>query len=384
MRICILGGEGYLGWPTSLFLSGRGHDILIVDNSVKRLWEAQCGVAPLVRIPKLKERIELWRERTGRIIRYVKCDVSTDYDSLRGALLDFGPSAIVHYAEQPSAPFSMASRERAVETQRNNVVGTLNVVYAIRESRPDAHLIKLGTMGEYGTPNIDIEEGWLEVRHAGRSDRVLFPKRPGSIYHLSKVHDSANLEFACRTWGMAVTDLNQGVVCGLDTEETLLADGLHTSFHYDAVFGTVLNRFIVQAVAGIPLTVYGGGSQTRGYIDIRDTIRCIEIAALNPPRPHEFRVFNQVTTHYSVNHLVQLVQSAGQRIGLSASVNHIPNPRVEMENHYYNPKYTTLQKLGLNPHYLGDSSISTMLRTVMRHRNCIDSAQVTPNIDWRS
>jgi UDP-sulfoquinovose synthase len=384
MRVCILGGEGYLGWPTSLFLSSRDHDVLIVDNSVKRLWEAQCGVAPLVCIPTLEERIELWRDRTGRMIRYVKCDISTDYDILRAALLDFEPSAIVHYAEQPSAPFSMASRERAVETQRNNVIGTLNVVYAIRETCPDAHLIKLGTMGEYGTPNIDIEEGWLDVNHAGRSDRVLFPKRPGSVYHLSKVHDSANLEFACRTWGMTVTDLNQGVVYGLKTPETLLADGLHTSFHYDAVFGTVLNRFIVQAVAGIPLTVYGGGSQTRGYIDIRDTIRCVEIAVLNPPGPREFRVFNQVTSHYSINHLAQLVQSEGKRTGLMVSVKHISNPRVEMENHYYNPKYTTLQQLGLTPHFLDDSLISDMLRTITRHRNGIDTAQLTPNIDWRT
>jgi UDP-sulfoquinovose synthase len=331
----------------------------------------------------LEERIECWRNRTGRIIRWLNCDISTEYDTLRDALREFGPNAIVHYAEQPSAPFSMASRELAVETQRNNLVGTLNVIYAIRESCPHAHLIKLGTMGEYGTPNIDIEEGWLDVWHAGRSDRVLFPKRPGSIYHLSKVHDSANLEFACRTWAITVTDLNQGVVYGLDTKETLIANGLHTSFHYDAVFGTVLNRFIVQAVAGIPLTVYGGGSQTRGYIDIRDTIRCIEIAALNPPRPGEFRVFNQVTGHYSVNHLAQIVLSEAQRMGLSVSVAHIPNPRIETENHYYNPKYTTLQQLGLIPHFLDGDVICAMLRTVARHRNRIDRAQVAPNIDWR-
>lgn len=383
MRVCVLGGDGYLGWPTSLYLSNQGHDILILDSCVKRIWEAQFGILPLVALPPISLRIHRWLEQSGRLIRFIECDISADFETLHIALRDFAPDVIIHYAEQPSAPFSMANRECAIETQRNNVVGTLNIIYAIRETCPDAHLIKLGTMGEYGTPNIDIEEGWLNVTHAGRTDRVLFPKKPGSIYHLSKVHDSANLEFACRTWDMKITDLHQGVVYGMDTDETVAGDGLHTSFHYDAIFGTVVNRFIAQAVVGLPLTVYGRGLQKRGFINIRDTIRCIEIVALNPPQPGELCIFNQVTAHYSVNDIALMVRDEARRIGLDTIIHHIPNPRVEAEEHYYNPKYTGLQQLGLVPHHMTADALSHMIRMVVRHRNEIDIAQISPKIAWR-
>ena len=213
---------------------------------------------------------------------------------------DFAPDAIVHFAEQRAAPYSMVDRKHAVYTQVNNVVGNLNVLYAIAEINPDIHLVKLGTMGEYGTPNIDIEEGWLDVEHKGRRDRVLFPKRPGSFYHLSKVHDSHNIEFACRIWGIRATDLNQGVVYGQQTPETALDDRLATRFDYDAVFGTVLNRFVIQSVLGQPLTIYGNGTQTRGIIEIRDTVRCIQLACENPADKGEFRVFNQITEFMSL------------------------------------------------------------------------------------
>jgi UDP-sulfoquinovose synthase len=378
-----MGGDGYLGWPTSVYLSSKNHDLLILDNGIKRIWEKQCGVAPLIPVPPLCERVRSWNDVSDRCIHFVDCDISAEFDKLLHALQEFSPQAIVHYAEQPSAPYSMMGREYAIETQRNNVVGTLNVIYAIMQACPDAHLIKLGTMGEYGTPNIDIEEGWLEVTHAGRTDRVLFPKRPGSIYHLSKVHDSANLEFACRTWGLRVTDLNQGVVYGIDTEETRSDVRLHTSFHYDAVFGTVLNRFVVQAVTGVPLTAYGRGNQIRGFINIRDTIRCIELAALNPASAGEFRVFNQVTAHYSVNHLAKMVQAEARQQGFNPIIESIANPRVEQEEHYYNPKYTALQQLGLVPHHLTPELISHMLIEVARHRDRIDLAQIMPKTTWR-
>ncbi len=300
MRICILGGDGYLGWPTAMYFSARGHEVFTLDNMSKRLWEAEVDAAPLFPVPYLSDRARHWQRRGNSQIHSIIADIATDYDLLKEILGDFRPDAIIHYAEQPSAPYSMMSRVAAVRTQQNNVIGTLNVMFAMRESIPDSHLIKLGTMGEYGTPNIDIEEGWLDVEHKGRRDRMLYPKKAHSLYHLSKVHDSHNLEFACRVWGLRVTDLNQGVVYGVDTSEMAGTAELMTSFHYDDIFGTVINRFVVQAVAGMPLTVYGGGGQTRGYLNIRDTLRCVELAALNPPETGEFRVFNQFTEQFSI------------------------------------------------------------------------------------
>ena len=388
MKICVLGGDGYLGWPTSLYFSRRGHQVLAIDNFAKRRWEALCGVRPLQSIPPLSARIERWRtvarRKTTGPIRFQHCDLSEDYELLAGLLQRFRPDALVHFAEQPSAPFSMACRENAIETQRNNVLGTLNLAFAMREACPDAHLVKLGTMGEYGTPNIDIEEGWLEVEHNGRRDRVLYPKRPGSLYHLSKVHDSANLEFACRIWRLRVTDLNQGVVYGLETDETALAEGLHTSFHYDAVFGTVLNRFIAQAVLGVPLTLYGLGNQVRGLLNIRDTLRCIELVILNPAEPGEFRVFNQFTEQFSVRQLADAVADAARSAGYAVEVAHVDNPRVEAEEHYYNARHQALCDLGLTPHLLDQSVLAGMIERVARHRGLIDPDAIRPVIGWRT
>jgi len=388
MKVCVLGGDGYLGWPTSLYFSARGHQVLIIDNFAKRRWEVACGVRPLWPIPPLPMRIKLWHAAAPRgavvPIRFEQCDLSEDYEGLTGALRAFRPDAVIHYAEQPSAPFSMASRYNAIETQRNNVLGTLNLIFAMREVCGDAHLVKLGTMGEYGTPNIDIEEGWLQVEHNGRRDRVLYPKRPGSLYHLTKVHDSANLEFACRVWNMRVTDLNQGVVYGIATDEVAAGDGLHTSFHYDAVFGTVLNRFIVQAVLGVPLTIYGRGNQVRGMLNIRDTLRCVELAMLNPAEPGEFRVFNQFTEQLSVRQLADAVAAAGGSLGYAVSIGHIENPRVEAEDHYYNAKHRALDDLGLTPHLLDQSVLIGMIQQVARDRERVDRASIFPKIDWRN
>jgi UDP-sulfoquinovose synthase len=292
------------------------------------------------------------------------------------------PDAIVHYAEQPSAPYSMYSRSTAVQTQVNNVVGTLNILFGMRRHCPNAQLIKLGTMGEYGTPNIDIEEGYITIQHNGRSDTLPFPKQPGSFYHLSKVHDSHNIAFACRIWGVAATDLNQGIVYGIDTDETALGADLHTSFHYDAVFGTVLNRFLVQAAVGAPLTVYGKGGQTRGFLNIRDTVRCIELAALNPARPGDFRVFNQFTEQFSVNELAERVQRTAQRAGIATRVDHLPNPRVELEEHYYNAKHSRLQDLGLEPHLLTDAVLDKAFAMVLRNAGRVDKAAFNPTIAW--
>jgi UDP-sulfoquinovose synthase len=388
MKICILGGEGYLGWPTSLYFSARGDQVLIIDSLAKRRWERECGVRPLRAIPPLAERVALWQgtkrwQREISPITFELCDIAGNGERLREILRRFRPDTIIHYAEQPSAPYSMASGERAGETQRNNVIGTLNVIFAMRDACPDAQLVKLGTMGEYGTPNIDIEEGWLDIEHNGRRDRMLFPKQPGSFYHLSKVHDSANLEFACRIWGLRVTDLNQGVVYGMATDATEGGEGLHTSFHYDAVFGTVLNRFIVQTVLGVPLTVYGNGSQTRGFLNIRDTLRCVELAALNPAQPGEFRVFNQFTEQFSMLQLAEAVAVAGRALGYPVAISHIENPRVEAEDHYYNAKHQGLQHLGLEAHLLDDAVLIAMIEAVAASKDQIDPSAVLPSIYWR-
>src|SRR5277367_1437993 len=306
MKIAVLGGDGYCGWATALYLSNRGHSVAIIDNFVRRLWDHELGVQSLTPIRPLADRLRVWHELTGKTIDLFVGDV-TDYEFLASTIKSFEPEAVVHFAEQRSAPYSMIDRNHAVSTQVNNVVGTLNLLFALREFQPDCHLVKLGTMGEYGTPNIDIEEGYITIEHNGRKDTLPFPKQPGSFYHLSKVHDSANIMFACRIWGLRATDLNQGIVYGHETEETVLHPELATRLDYDGVFGTVLNRFCVQAVTGHPLTVYGSGGQTRGMLNILDTLACVELAVNNPPDKGEFRVFNQFTETYSVRQLARMV-----------------------------------------------------------------------------
>jgi len=380
-KILVLGGDGYLGWPTAMYFSRRGNEVAVIDNFNKRKWERQIGVVPLVPILPLDKRVALWMEITGSVITPYVGDLK-DSRFVRRVLKSFQPDVIIHYGEQPSAPFSMMNTVRAVETQVNNVVGTLNVIYAMHQIVPDAHLVKLGTMGEYGTPNIAIEEGWLDVTHKGRSDRVLYPKKPGSFYHLSKVHDSHNLEFACRVWGLRVTDLNQGVVYGIETEETGLATGLQTSFHYDAIFGTALNRFCVQAVTGVSITPYGKGGQRRGYLNIMDTLQCVELAALNPASQGEFRVFNQFTEVFSVNELAELVRNAAKDVGISASIRHIKNPRKEDEEHYYEPVHTALPKLGLKPQLLSSTLVESMLGKIIEHKDAIRKTSIKPRVSW--
>jgi UDP-sulfoquinovose synthase len=292
----------------------------------------------------------------------------------------FRPETIIHFAEQRAAPYSMIDREHAVYTQHNNVIGTLNVLYAIQEIDPEIHLVKLGTMGEYGTPNIDIEEGWLEVTHKGRTDRVLYPKRPGSFYHLSKVHDSHNIEFACRVWGLRATDLNQGVVYGQQTPQTALDDRLATRFDYDAIFGTVLNRFVVQAVLGEPLTIYGEGGQTRGVIDIRDTVECLRITSEQPAAPGEFRVFNQMTESFTVTDIAKVVATAYSG---EVGIENLDNPRVESEMHYYNVVHSGLVDLGLTPHQLSETLITSMFEVAERYKHRVDPDALLPLVNWR-
>src|SRR5271167_5107226 len=382
MKLIVAGGDGYLGWPQAMYLSMRGHEVCVVDNLCRRTWDLECGTDSLVPIYQIQERVSVWRERTGKTIRVAIGDL-TDYSFTESLVADFEPDAIVHYGEQRSAPFSMIDREHAVLTQVNNVVGNLNILFALRDHFPDCHLVKLGTMGEYGTPNIDIEEGYITIEHNGRKDHLPFPKQPGSFYHLSKVHDSHNIAFACRIWGLRATDLHQGVVYGTLTDETGLDEALINRFDYDEIFGTILNRFCVQAAIGHPLTVYGKGGQTRGFLDIRDTVRCIELACANPPKHGEFRVFNQFTEQFSILELAHLVQDAARKLGSTVEINHLPDPRVEAEEHYYNAKHSKLVDLGLEPHLLSNALLDSLMNIAVQYRDRIDASLMLPQVNWR-
>ncbi|WP_240377386.1 NAD-dependent epimerase/dehydratase family protein [Bacillus piscicola] len=382
MNILVAGGDGFCGWPTALYLSKQGHDVSIIDNMFRRKWDEELHSNSLTPIATLEERVAKWKELTGKEIRTYDGDLN-HYDFLREVLKREKPDAFVHFAEQRAAPYSMIDREHAVFTQVNNVAGTLNVLYGIKEIVPDCHLIKLGTMGEYGTPNIPIEEGYIEIEHKGRKDVLPFPKQPGSFYHLSKVHDSHNIMFACKIWGVRATDLNQGVVYGLHTDETELDPVLVNRLDYDGIFGTALNRFIIQTAIGHDMTVYGKGGQTRGFLNIKDTVRCIEIAAENPADQGEFRVFNQFTEEFSVLDLAKMVQNAAEKEGLSANIAHLENPRVELEEHFFQAENTKLRDLGLEPNLLTEDVLRGILRSVFDHKDRVIKENVLTNVTWK-
>ncbi len=381
MRILILGGDGYLGWATAMHFSQRGHEVALVDNFLRRRLHLERGTDSLTPISSLHERVQAWRELTGKHMAIYIGDL-TDWEFTAHTFREFRPEVVVHYGQIPSAPYSMISVHTATFTHTNNVIGNLHVLYAMREYTPDAHLIKLGTMGEYGQPNIDIEEGYIDIEHKGRKDRLPFPKLPGSMYHLTKVHDSHNIHFACRIWNLRATDLNQGVVYGIDTDESVLDPRLINRFDYDESFGTALNRFCVQAVIGMPLTVYGAGGQTRGYLNIRDTLACVELTALNPAEAGEFRVFNQFTEQFSVLELAYAVQRAARELGMMVEVGHYENPRVEKEEHYYNAVHTHLLDLGLQPHYLNEELVESVIRRIAQYKDRVIMDAIVPRIRW--
>jgi len=383
MKVLILGGDGYMGWPTAMYLSSHGHDVAVLDNFAKRRWELELNVEPLIPIHTLHDRVSAWRDVTRRHIELFVGDLR-NYGVVEGVLETFRPDAIVHYGEQPSAPYSMVDHNRSVFTQINNVTGTLNLLWAIKKLELPAHLVKLGTMGEYGTPNIDIEEGFIEIEHKGRRDVLPFPCQPGSFYHLSKVHDSHNIRFACKAWNIAATDLHQGVVYGIETDETCLDERLATSFHYDDVFGTALNRFCVQAAIEMPLTVYGKGGQRRGFLNIRDTLRCVELAITNPAKPGDYRVFNQFTESFTVLELAELVRTQASKLGLAVEIEHLENPRVEQENHHYNPAHSKLLDLGLKPHFLSDELVDGMIAAIPKRKDRIKRDIILPKVKWNA
>ena len=381
MRVLILGGDGYLGWPTAMHFAALGHEVCVIDNYLRRNMARETRSEALMPNPSLHERAGVYHGMSGKCIRVEIADCC-DYRLLGQTVQEFQPDAAVHYAEQPSAPYSMIGFEAAKLTLNNNLNATFNLIWAVLENAPDCHIIKLGTMGEYGTPNIDIEEGWLDVEHNGRKHTFLYPRQAGSLYHTTKVLDTDLLWFYVRTYGLRVTDLMQGPVYGLSTGEADQDERLMPNFHYDDIFGTVVNRFLVQAVAGIPLTVYGKGGQTRGYLNLKDTLQCVRLAADNPVEQGELRILNQFTEQFTVNELAEKVQHAGCELGIDVSIKHVENPRKEAEDHYYNAKHSGLLDLGLKPHYLTEDILINMLQEVLKHKERIDTRMIMPRVRW--
>lgn len=382
MRVFIAGMDGYLGWPLAMHLSQAGHEVAGSDIFFRRKWVAEVGGGSATPICPMEERLSSFSDVFGRQLSFYDGDMR-QYDFVRRIISDLNPDAIVHLAEQPSAPYSMMDAEHAIFTQSNNVTTTLNLLYAIYEGCPGTHLVKLGTMGEYGTPNVPIPEGFFNIEYRGRTDTLPFPRQAGSWYHLSKVHDSQNIAFACKSWGIRSTDLMQGPVYGTRTAQTGADERLQTRFDFDGVFGTALNRFCAQAVIGFPLTVYGKGLQKRGFINIVDSMRCIQLAVENPPARGEYRVFNQFTEIFSVLELAQSVKEAGERLGLKVAVNHVDDPRVEAEGHLYEADHQKLLDLGLRPHRMNEA-LEQILADLVKYRDRIEERRhcIIPKVFW--
>ena len=394
MHILILGGDGYLGWPTAMYFSKRGYDVTVADNYFRRNACTELDLGMLYPVPTLVERAKIWHEHTGLEIKVVISNL-TDPEAMRALFdgrvnyawavnQDFSgvPQTVVHYAEQPSAPYSLINYKYAHITLSNNLSVTNNLMFAIRDLARDTHIIKLGTMGEYGTPNIDIEEGWLEIEHKGRKDKFLFPRQAGSLYHTTKVMDTDLLWFGVRMWDLRVTDLMQGPVYGIETEESLVDHRLNTIFNYDEIFGTVVNRFITQAVVGYPLTVYGRGGQTRGYLNIKDTLQCVDKSLSTPAKSGELRIFNQIMETFSVREIAEMTQNVGRKLDYNVEIKSIDNPRKEAEEHYYNPTYQGLQGIGVEPHYLTEDVMTGIFRVVERYKDNIRKDIIFKGVKW--
>lgn len=393
-HVLILGGDGYLGWPTAMYFSIRGYQVTVVDNYFRRNACTELDTGMLYPVPTLIERARIWHEKTGHEIKVVIADLAQPdamrqlfdgrvrYQWAQDPAYSGIPETVIHYAEQPSAPYSVMGYRYADITLVNNLRVTNNLVWAVRDFARDTHIIKLGTMGEYGTPNIDIEEGWLEVEHKGRKDKFLFPRQASSVYHTTKIMDTDLLWFGVRTWDLKVTDLMQGPVYGIETEESKIDPRLKTIFNYDEIFGTIVNRFVTQAVVGYPLTVYGGGGQTRGYLNIQDTMQCVHMSERNPPDKRELRIFNQIMETFTVNELATLVQKVGAERGHDVAIKSVPNPRKEAEKHYYNPTYQGLQKIGVVPHLLTDEVMNRLFEVVEAYRDNIRKDVIFSGIKW--
>jgi len=396
MRILILGSDGYIGYPLTLHLLKKGHTIAGLDNLSRRARIKNLGGNSLTPIEEPSMR-EAYLKST--FIKYYGRSTWTlhefSYPNVINMLDNFKPDAIVHLAEQPSAPWSMKQWGFATQTQLQNIIGTLQLLWAIHKQCPEAHLVKLGTMGEYGTPNCDIPEGRIpEECIAGHiidmcpetfspalkcpMSGLIFPRTAGSFYHLTKVHDTLNIEFACRNWGLRSTDIMQGVLFGLVGETHEL-----TRFDYDEYFGTAINRFCAQALCGMPLTVYGKGNQTRGFLPLKDSLQCLTLALEQPPKLGEYRTLNQFENIYKINDLATMVCKAADQLGIGAKINHIPNPRLEAENHYYNPDHQNLFNMGYEPTTDIQNEILQLLDKLLPFSDRIIKDVIMPVTNWR-
>jgi len=382
MNVMIMGMDGYLGWTLSMYLAERGHEVSGIDNMLRRKMVAEIGSQSITPIKTMEERLDAYKKASGNDLTFYKGDL------MESAFVDLAikkeqPDCIVQLGQIPSAPYSMIDVEHCNFTQQNNIIGHNNILFAIKDHVPDCHLLKLGTMGEYGTPNLDIPEGYFEVEYRGRKDKLPFPRQPGSWYHLTKVHDTWNLMFANKIWGIRATDVMQGVVHGLNTPQ-MVNDDLLTRFDCDEVFGTAINRFCAQAVIGHELTPYGKGGQTRGYLSLRDSMQCFTIAIENPTKEGEYRVFNQFDELYSVNDLAEHVSKVAQEYDLEGKIWNIPNPRLEAEEHYYEPDMEHLPNLGFKPTYSLEKELNITIPKLMEYKDRIEAMRHTidPKIKW--
>jgi len=383
MKVLVTGIDGYLGWALAQYLAAKGHEVGGVDAYFRRTWVAEMGSQSATPIADMPVRLRAFEEKWGKPLFFKAGDL-TNWAFVKSVFEEFQPEAIVHFGECPSAPFSMIDVHHTTFVQVNNVVGTLNILYAMRDVVPEAHLVKLGTMGEYGTPQIDIPEGFFEIEYRGRTDRLPFPRQAGSWYHWSKVHGSNNIMFACKIWGLRSTDIMQGVVYGTRIDEMGDDDRLLSRLDFDESFGTAINRFCCQAVIGEPLTPFGRGHQRRGFLPLRDSMQCLTLAIENPPSPGEYRVFNQFEETYDVTELAQKVQKVANELGMNTTIHHLENPRIELEEHYYQPDHQGLLDLGYQPTHDMESELRIMLADLERHRARIEAVKdvLIPAIRW--
>jgi UDP-sulfoquinovose synthase len=386
MKVLVLGGDGFCGWPTSLHLSDIGHEVTIVDNLSRREIDLELEVESLTPIRPIGERIRVWKELTGNEIDFVRLDLANEYDRLAALLLEVRPDAIVHFGEQRAAPYSMRNETAKRYTIDNNVRGTHNVLCAVVESGLDIALVHLGTMGVYGygwSGSAPIPEGYLTVKVPtpdGDIEReILHPANPGSVYHLTKTLDQLMFAFYCANDQVRVTDLHQGIVWGTQTPQTALDERLINRFDYDGDYGTVLNRFLMQAAIGHPLTVHGTGGQTRAFIHIRDTVRCIQIALENPPeRGEKPKVFNQVTETFRVRDLAELIAKI-----TGAEIANLPNPRREAPENELNVSREHFLELGLNPTRLSEGLLEESRDVALKYRHRADTTKIIARSVWR-
>ncbi|MCK5548570.1 MAG: NAD-dependent epimerase/dehydratase family protein [Thermoplasmata archaeon] len=390
MKVLILGADGYLGHSLMLYLAARKHEVFGVDNFMRRSWVKTMGGISALPIAEHPHRMSAFNSVYVYEPYFWTIDVS-EYDQISHVLEMVQPDAIVHLAECPSAPYSMIDAHKAMFVMRNNVIGTMALIHAIKEKSPNSHLVKLGTMGEYGTPNLDIPEGFFEVEYRDRQDILPFPRQAGSWYHWSKVHDSNNIMWACEVWGLRSTDIMQGVVYGTRIPEMMSDVGdyvipvLRTRLDFDEAFGTAINRFVCQAVIGHPITVYGDiGKQTRGFLPLVDSMQCLTLAIENPPKTGEYRVLNQFEETYSILALAEKVQEVAGEFSLDVEIAHLETPRVEEQEHYYKPDHEHLLKLGYKPTSDMDSVLREMFADLLEYQHEIKAYEkvLVPRIFW--